>query len=123
MDQALILHESTAARNVSARLSSAEDGFFARRTESGRSLSSLQGYADKWNVVDLSEVMPNPHPVQPHPVGLSALSQQVYDAEMAADAVKRALQVVHKTAKVKILRLFDLVKYVYPHLVPEIRVE
>ena len=102
------MHESAAARTISVRSPSAEDGYVARRTESGRSLDSLQGYADDWNAVNLSEVTSNPHPVRPHPAGLSALSQRVHEAEIAVDVVKKALQVVDKTAKVAILSLSEI---------------
>ena len=88
---------------VQVRTPSAEDGYIARRTESGHSLGSLQGYADEWNAVDLGEVSSNPRLVQPHPAGLSSLSRQLHEANLAADGLKRMVQLAHKTAKVKSL--------------------
>ena len=76
-----------------------EDGFVAKRTESGRSLNSLEFYAHDWNAAD-EEVTSNPHSAMPHPAGLSVLSQRVHEADVAADLVKLALKAVEKTAKV-----------------------
>ena len=75
----------------------------AKRTESGRSLNSLEFYAHDWNAADVEEVTSNPHSAMPHLAGLSVLSQRVHEADVAADLVKLALKSIEKTAKVIIL--------------------
>ena len=104
-DRTIVLHAGAAARSVSTKVLSVEDGFIAKRTESGRSLDSLEPYARDWNSVDLDEVTSNPHPVPPHPAGLSALCQRVHEADVAADVLKMAVQTIGKIAKV-IIRNF-----------------
>ena len=101
-DGTIVLHGGAATRLVEKMMTSADGGFVGKRTESGRSLNSLEFYAHDWNAVDLEEVTSNPHLVQPHPAGLSALSQRVYEAEVAADVMKRALKSIETTAKVRI---------------------
>lgn len=102
-DGTIVLHGGAATRLVERTMIPVDDGFVAQRTESGRSLNSLEFYAHDWNAADSEEATSNPHLVQPHPAGLSALSQRVYEAEVAADVMKRALKSIEKTAKVRIL--------------------
>ena len=102
-DGTIVLHGGAATRLVDSLIAPAEDGFVAKRTESGRSLNSLEFYAHDWNAADVEEVTSNPHPAMSHPAGLSVLSQRVHEADVAADLVKLALKSIEKTAKVIIL--------------------
>ena len=101
------MHGGAATRLVEMMMTPSDDGFVAKRTESGRSLDSLEFYAHDWNAADSDEVTSNPHLNPhlnvPHPAGLSALSQRVHEAEVAADIMKFALKSIEKTAKVRIL--------------------
>ena len=99
-DGTIVLHGGAATRLVEKMMTPADDGFVGKRTESGRSLNSLEFYAHDWNSADSEEVTSNPRLVQPHPAGLSALSQRVYDAEVAAEVMKRALKSIERTAQV-----------------------
>ena len=102
-DGTIVLHGAAATRLVEKMMTPSDDGFVAKRTESGRSLNSLEFYAHDWNAADSDEVTSNPHLNVPHPAGLSALSQRVHEAEVAADVMKLALKSIEKTAKVRIL--------------------
>ena len=99
-DGTIVLHGGAATRSIDLQTTLVEDGFVAKRTESGRSLNSLEFYAHDWNAADVEEVTSNPHSAVPHPASLSVLSQRVHEAEVAADVMKLALKAVEKTAKV-----------------------
>ena len=109
-DGTIVLHGGAATRLVETMMAPSDDGFVAKRTESGRSLNSLEFYAHDWNAADSEEVTSNPHLALPHPAGLSALSQRVREAEVAADVMNRALRSIERTAKVRIY--FSPVKHV-----------
>ena len=102
-DGTIVLHSGAATRLADSLIAAAEDGFVAKRTESGRSLNSLEFYAHNWNAADMEEVTSNPRPTMSHPAGLSVLSQRVHEANVAAELMKRALRSIEKTAKVKTL--------------------
>ena len=101
-DGAIVLHGGAATWLADSLIAAAEDVFVAKRTESGRSLNSLEFYAHDWNGADLEEVTSNPHPAMSHPAGLSVLSQWVHEADVAADLMNHALRSIEKTAKVTI---------------------
>ena len=99
-DGTIVLHGGAATRLADNLIAAAEDGFVAKRTESGRSLNSLEFYTHKWNAADMEEVTSNPRPTMSHLAGQSVLSQRVHEADVAADLMKRALRSIEKTAKV-----------------------
>ena len=99
----IVLHSGASTRLADSLIAAAEDGFVAKRTESGRSLNSLEFYAHNWNAADMEEVTSNPRPTMSYPAGLSVLSQRVHEADVAADLMKRALRSIEKTAKVMTL--------------------
>ena len=102
-DGTIVLHGGAATRLADSLIAAAEDGFVAKRTESGRSLDSLEFYAHNWNAADMEEVTSNPRSATLHSAGLSVLSQRVHEADVAADLMKRALTSIEKTAKVTTL--------------------
>ena len=54
-DGTIVLHGGAAARTVALQTDLVEDGFVAKRTESGQSLNSLEFYAHDWNATDVGE--------------------------------------------------------------------
>lgn len=101
-----LLHESTAAAQISSRITSEDDGYIAKRTDSGTSYGSAAIYAEDWNAVDLCEVTSNPYTGKPHPAGPSALAHRVYEAQVAIGQAQRAVVHVDQTAKVMTQPLF-----------------
>ena len=99
-DGTIVLHGGAATRLADRIISLGEEGFVAKRTDSGRSLGSLESYAHNWNKADMEEVTSNPRLATAHPAGLSMLSQRVHEADAAAEVMQRALRSIEKTAKV-----------------------
>ena len=96
-DTTVSLHVSSAAQQAEVTLLKEEDGFVSKRTESGGTYGSLEPYVDTWNNADLAEVSSNP---KPHPAGLSAIAQRVFEVGMLSDRLSRGINLVDQAAQV-----------------------